>query len=481
MVALGLFTLLGAAGISVDMGRAQIVQAKLSNALDAAGLAAGSVVNTVDVNSEVTKYFNVNFPPGYMGTTINTLTVSAAYNNSMLTLDAAGTVPTTFMQLFGIESVAVSAHSEITRASKGMELVLVMDTTGSMSQTAGGGVTKINAAKSAANTLLDILYGSNSTIPNLWVGLVPFAQAVNIGPSRDGWTDPVHSATLNWGPTTWMGCVEARTNGALSPKYDITDDPPSVRLFRKYYAPCNANTTYENNRWYGTNASRNNCTPSGAGFGYRSPLNASLGPNYMCSQEVQPMVAQKSTLVTAINNMQARGNTHINLGLAWGWRMLSPRWRGLWGGQMNANNLPLDYNTDLMYKVVILMTDGDNTLSGTDSLGTAVNKSGAYSAFGYPAQNWLSVSPNECTSGGNCTVGENEMDSRTSAVCASMKAQGIIIYTIALGTGISTSSQTMLRNCATKPEFYFPSPTTSQLQTVFQQIGDSLANLRISK
>ena len=52
-----------------------------------------------------------------------------------------------------------------------------------------------------------------------------------------------------------------------------------------------------------------------------------------------------------------RGGTTGNLGLVWGWRTLSPKWRGLWGDA----DLPLDYGTDFMDKVVVIMTDGNNT------------------------------------------------------------------------------------------------------------------------
>jgi hypothetical protein len=167
--------------------------------------------------------------------------------------------------------------------------------------------------------------------------------------------------------------------------------------------------------------------------------------------------------------MSVGGNTHIDLGMAWGWRMLSPRWRGLWGGEMNTNSLPLDYNSPLMNKAIVLMTDGDNTLSD-----------GHYSGYGYPSAGQLGA--NACVSG-NCTNGENQLNTRTTNVCANIKANNsnVIIYTIALGTGIGTTAKNMLLGCASKPEYYFESPTTDELDGIFSQIGDSLANLRISK
>ena len=485
-IGIGLIMLTGATGTAIDMGRVQVVQTRMQSALDAAGLAVGTELSTANISSETSKYFYANFPANYLGTTISSISAVPNATNSIITLGVAGTVPTTFMKIFGINNVSVSASSQITRSQSGLELVLVMDNTGSMAQSAGGSTTKIQAAKDAANSLLDILYGSgNNTASNLWVGVVPFSQAVNIGTTHTSWLDSTYDATLNWGPTTWAGCVEARANGASSPQYDISDDAPTTlnnkTLFRQYYSTCNTNTTYENNAWRGVSPSKTNCQTSGT-LAYNTPFsNTTRGPNLYCPQPVTPMVAEKNTVSAAINSMQAVGNTHIDLGLAWGWRMLSPKWRGMWGGEMDTNNLPLDYNTPLMNKVIILMTDGDNTLSGTNAAGTATANPGLYSAYGYPDNTALAVSGGECTSGGSCTAGQNEINNRTASVCSQIKAQGVIIYTIALGAQVSTTGQNMLKACASSPSYYFLSPTTSNLTSIFQQIGDSLANLRVSQ
>ncbi len=458
IVALGLFALMGATGVAIDMSRVQIVQSRMQNALDAAGLAAGATISTVDAQDVTEQYFYANFPANYLGTTITSLTVTPNNDNSKLDLAAAGTVNMSFMKLFGIYNVSVSATSEITRAAKGMELVLVIDNTGSMLDSAGGGVSKIDAAKTASVTLLNTLYGANNTIENLWVGLVPFSQAVNIGTDKTAW---VNAGTHNWGPTSWFGCVEAR--GATG--RDVTDDPPSVELFNKYYHPCHTST----NAWYGTDSDENNCN-TGWSLDYNTPLNThNRGPNLYCPQPMTAMIAEKDTMITAINNMQAVGGTEVPIGLAWAWRMLSPQWRDLWGGQMDTNDLPLDYNTPLMNKVVVLMTDGDNTVYHN-----------VYSAYGYPnTGGQLGASPLPCSSS-NCSVGQTRLNQRTTALCNSMKANGILIYTVALGTAVNATSQAMLLGCASKPEYYFLSPTTASLQVAFKQIGDSLANLRIS-
>lgn len=437
LVGIGAIMLVGATGVAIDTARLQLVQTRLSNSLDAAGLAAGATVSTTNATSEATKYLNSNFN-GYMGATLTNTSVVVNSDNTVINLSASANVPTTFMKIFGITSNPVSAASEITRASKGLELVMVLDNTGSM---AGS---KLTSLKSAAIDLVNILYGSQ-TPNNLWVGLVPFAQAVNVGSSRTAWLNTTHYNSLNWGPTSWMGCVDAR-----AATYDTTDDPPAVQKFKAYFWPdTNKNTHNNSNNWIKTNGN------------YNSPLDTSLGPNKSCSQAVTPMTSNKNTITSGINAMQAVGNTHISEGAAWGWRMLSPRWQGLWGGEMNANSLPLAYNTQNMNKAVIIMTDGENTIDD-DNRG----------AYGYLTDNNLGTT--------NQATAVTKLDQRLTTDCTAMKNNNIYVYTVSFGS-ISNSSKTLLRNCATQTDFYFDSPDAATLEAAFHAIGDSLSNLRVSK
>ena len=482
LVALVVVGMLGASGAAVDTGRAEIVQSKLASSLDAAGLAAGATVSTVDIEEETTKYLNANFN-NYMGATITDVAVTANADNTIFTLTATAELPTTFMRLLGSETITVSANSEITRAISGLELVMVLDNTGSMDGQ------KLTDLKTSATDLVNIMYGDNESVDDLWIGLVPFSQAVNIGPSRTGW---VSSDAFNWGPTSWAGCVDAREASSR----DTTDDPPSTATFPRYYWPDDGN-----NNWISTNTNTDStkicnkkssctcanygpcsCTTSGntttciscSGSGSNRSctqtvtttsttynITSTRTPNKYCPQEVTPMTGNKTTILNAIDAMVADGQTHIGLGAVWGWRMLSPRWRGLWGGEMDSNALPLDYNTPRMNKAAIIMTDGDNTML-----------SGYRGAYWYLSDGKLGTT--------NQTTAETELDTRLSTVCTQMKNNNIIVYTISFGT-VSSASQTMLRNCASQSDFYFPSPDSTTLQASFRAIGDSLSNLRVSK
>lgn len=174
------------------------------------------------------------------------------------------------------------------------------------------------------------------------------------------------------------------------------------------------------------------------------------------------MTNNQTSLLNAINSMTAQGDTVISQGLEWGWNMLSPRWQGFWGGTMDANGLPLAYNTQGMSKVVVLLTDGTNTIDNT-----------AHGAYWFLGDNRLGTT--------SSSAAVTTMNNKTLSLCTAMKNQGIFIYTIALGTDPTADGLAMLESCATASNYYFDSPSTSQLAGVFSAIGDSLSNLRVSK
>ncbi len=439
LIGIAFLVMIGMMGMAIDIGRGQIVESKLLNTLDAAGLAAGAKLNSNNVQTEVEKFVQANFPDGYVDATISNIVATVSADEETITVSATATLPTAFMHLFGTPTINVNAVSEITRAIGGLELVLVLDNTGSMSGQ------KLTDLKSSAKDLLDILYGDDGTADKLYVGVVPFSQAVNIGSSRTSWLASGALTALDWGPTSWMGCVEARTG---SPNRDVTDAVPATEAFQPYY-------------WV-DDVGGNNWIDSKWASGYKEPLGTRSGPNKNCPVEVTPMTSSKSVVSTAIDAMSARGFTHINLGAVWGWRMLAPNWRGRWGGSMSTNNLPLDYNTPTMAKAIVIMTDGDNTMP-----------SSSYTAYGTLSEGNLGTT--------SSSTAVSEMNSRLSTVCSSMKNAGIDVYTITFGSGVSSSSKTLMRNCATQVDFYFNAEDGADLSSVFTAIGDSLSSLRVSR
>jgi hypothetical protein len=71
-----------------------------------------------------------------------------------------------------------------------------------------------------------------------------------------------------------------------------------------------------------------------------------------------------------------------------------------------------------------------------------------------------------------------EINARMSRLCTSIKANGVILYTITFNV-TNTATRDLYRTCATQPEYYFNSPDSAALQAAFREIAGQLANLRL--
>ena len=72
-MAAGLTTFLLFTGLALDSGRAYVVKAQLSKAVDGAALGAARNLNTGNPRAEAARIFNANFPTGWFGTTSVTM------------------------------------------------------------------------------------------------------------------------------------------------------------------------------------------------------------------------------------------------------------------------------------------------------------------------------------------------------------------------------------------------------------------------
>ncbi len=456
LIAVAVVPLFGFIGVATDAARGYMFKAKLQQAVDAAALAGGRVINDPDRDSDIEQYFYANMPDNYLGAPTPTPAISVDEAAGLVTVTASATMPTTLVSVLGIHDVTVNARSVVRRAVRGMELALIMDNTGSMR---GGG--KIDTMKTAAHDLIDILYGNNETVENFWVSLVPYAATVNVGNANTGWLQGFSAG--DYSPTAWKGCVEARPA-----PFDQTDDLPAVQAWppHLWQSTMGMYPTTGDNDWDASNIDESN-----------GAQNDGLGPNLGCGPAITPLVAEQSTVHAAITEMQPwhRGGTMANLGLAWGWRTLSPNWRGAWTGV--DPELPLDYNTPLMDKVAIILTDGVNQwydwpggLPGKPD--AAAMPDADYTAYGRLSEGRLGT-----TSASAVTT---QINNRMLNVCNAMKNEGIIVYTITFKLSNSTTQQ-LFSDCATDPDHYFNSPTNADLAETFETIGQELTNLRLAE
>ena len=205
-------------------------------------------------------------------------------------------------------------------------------------------------------------------------------------------------------------------------------------------------------RWTGcvrdraTNYDVNDTAPTSAAATKFQPVQAGNCEGSSSLASITPLTNDWSGLnakVDAMNTGSSGGTTtrytNITIGLAWGWHAL-------------FNNDPLtqaEEPKEDLDKVIILMTDGDNTQN-----------------------RWNRFNANN-----------GAIDDRTELACENFKALsqtlpgGIKLYTVRTMDG----NETLLRNCATKTDMYYNVETASQLNAVFSSIAKNLASLRIAK
>jgi Flp pilus assembly protein TadG len=127
-------------GLAVDSGRAYMVKAQLSKAVDGAALGAARNLNSGNPRQEAIQIFKANFPDGYMGTTSSTdpttdadfftLVTDPATGINTVTVNAEAVLPTTFMKLANFNNVRVTSSGEATRRM--VDLSLILDVSGSI-------------------------------------------------------------------------------------------------------------------------------------------------------------------------------------------------------------------------------------------------------------------------------------------------------------------------------------------------------------
>lgn len=187
-----LIPLLGVIGSGVDIGRAYVARTHLQDACDAAALAGrrAMTASTVDatVKTEALKFFNFNFPQLAFGTTAFTPVITSATGAAQtVVITAATTMPTTIMTLFGFTTLPVAVTCNASQDFVNTDIVLVLDTTGSMDAKASSSdtSTKIVALRSAVLALYDQLATVQTKLEasglRLRYGVVPYASTVNVG------------------------------------------------------------------------------------------------------------------------------------------------------------------------------------------------------------------------------------------------------------------------------------------------------------
>ncbi len=453
--ALSIFPVIMMTGVAVDYSRMVTVKARMQTALDAAALSGARAAQTNSSNlqsaaeSAASNYFNAVTMPFVTSKSLSPMVTNAS--KTTFTWTATSWVPTPFAavgQMISPRAADASAPSACVRSwwtcqkvvtttsttvavggsniGYSIETSFMLDITGSM---AGQ---KLTDLKSAAKDAVDILIWSDQTKQTSRIAITPFSQEVRLPTSSayqlaTGLAPPASSTTKSYNGYTFgryagQYCVAERTG---TNKY--TDVAPGSG---NYVLPA----------WLYTNWG-NTCTSGSA---------------------AQPLTTNKTVLNSLIDSLSASGGTAGQIGTAWAWYMLSPNWNSLWPAANAAAAYDAAYNVNTkvgdptlqkLKKIAILMTDGDYN--------TEYTSGGTMTDFGGSAAN---------DSAGN----------QATALCTAMKTKGVEVYTVAFGSGLSSSAQTLLTNCATDTSHFYNASTGDALRAAFRDIALKIAQIRVS-
>jgi Flp pilus assembly protein TadG len=409
LLALGIVPLVGAVGAAVDYSRANSVRAAMQNALDATALMLSKDAQSLS-GAQLTQKANVYFTsmfdrPEAANVQVTQQFTSPQQGSFSLTVSGTATVATLFWRLIGQPNIDVTASGEVVWGIKKLNLALALDNTGSMASSG-----KMTALKEAAHNLLTTLKNAEKTPGDIKVSIVPFAVDINVGTSN------VEAPWIDW--TDW----EAANGTCSSSSYHKKS---SCESNGKIWTPA-AHSTWNgcvNDRDQNNDVMNTATVPGAPATMYRAHQASACPASMMTLSHDWPALNSK------VDAMTPTGNTNVTIGMQMAWQTLSPV------APFNAPAAAPD-----LEKVLVLLTDGDNT------------------------QNRWSSS-------------QSAIDARTEKVCANAKADNIKVYTVRVIAG----NATLLKNCATKPEMYYQVTQASQLNSVFASIAQNLANLRIAK
>ncbi len=304
------------AGIAIDAMRFEHERVRMQGATDRSVLAGTMLrenVSGATPEALVTAFMQAEgLGPQVQGR----ITVHDFSGGRRVDVAPQASIPSTFMRWFGIDQINISTPSSAIEAlgRVDMEIVMVLDVTGSMGGMTGNGLTRIQNLRSAASDLAETLLGDETREHGqVALSIVPYAAHVLPPP---GFINHFISLPLLGGPCPDFVLWDSVINSLITP------------IIRRDCA---------------TNAWRT----------------------------VRPYVHDPAEAVQIIQALGASGTTSIDLGIRFGALFFDPTIRPAID-QMIANgdvdevfaDRPYEWSRPGTVRAMVLMTDGENCCGG---------------------------------------------------------------------------------------------------------------------
>lgn len=310
-------------GAAIDVMRYESIRTKMQHVLDRAVLAAADLDQEADPSGVAQDYVAT---AGVAGA-LTQVTVDEGLNYRTVSATGNTDVETLFMRMAGIDSLNAPAHSVAEEKISKVEISMILDISGSM-----GSNSKIQNLRAAAKEFVDtVITPTTDAMDQTTVSVVPYNATVNLGPTVSQYfnIEDTHD---------YSNCVIFNDNEFDT--VDITQDQLLKRLAHFDPYSSSETTTEISNPW---------CPDDDYG-------------------QIVVASSDANALKAHIDSLGAGGNTAIDLGMKWGTALLSDAAAPVFD-QMRADGhlsesatqRPATFTDTEAMKVVVLMTDGQNT------------------------------------------------------------------------------------------------------------------------
>ncbi len=394
---LSIIPLVAIAGAAVDYSRAAATKSRLQTACDAGALAGmrARMRPGADYTAAAQAYFKQNVPAELQNEVPN---VTLTPDGLGLTLSVNKNVPTTTLALVNVNSIDVSVTCTATYGTlMPMEVAFVLDYSGSMTGDTGNGQQKWEAMRDATQQLIHQLT-ANGSFTDVAISLVPFSRYVRA-------SLPAQYVRNGTGGIV-TDCFTDRDY-----PFNISDSTPDASDASKWPL-YTVNDDHSNRDAYCNEMANNNL-------------------------DVLPLTNDYTLVADTLQSFAPANWTNIQLGIAFGWHVLSDNEPFTEGTSYNNPDRP---------KVMIILSDGRHNQKGKGP-------------------------------GGIYTVSQGETNIET--LCTNIKDKGVTVFTIAYDIQ-DEATRTRLRQCSSAPNsadnhpYYFEPYNGEELFSVFAGIGYQL-------
>ncbi|WP_168770546.1 TadE/TadG family type IV pilus assembly protein [Flavimaricola marinus] len=487
-------------GMAVDMMRFETYRARLQSTLDRAVLAAADLDVCLEGEGVAEAVVNDYVLKAGFEEQLDSVSVIQGFNSCEVAATASIEVNTIFMQMVGVDELASPAASSAVEALDEVEISLVLDVSGSMASNNR----LVNMRNAAREFVGEMFNGFDDE--SLSMSIVPYSTQVNLGPALAA------QYTRNYAHG-YSYCIDLPAS-----TYGTTSLPTTATYDQAAHVDVDGYASSWSNRY----ASRFVCNPDSRAH-------------------VMPFATNEGAIDTMIANLQSNEWTSIEMGAKWGVALLDPSSQPVVNGLISAGAVsgdvagrPLDFGTTGSLKVMVLMTDGENTQhyeldtnyrSGDSDVWKA--SSGVYYVQDEEQGNWDGDSTwyedyyrpqndnftnsrsgnrmtwpelfNEVSLDGHAwyfrrgqtnnnsvwndwyydlftTTTTADKDERLDDLCTAAKSQGIIIF--AIGFEVTDRAADVMESCASSPSHFYR-VNGLEISTAFSSIAANITSLRL--